>query len=149
MASQTEVKISPEMMEKAERSGAQLEQEIAGIDAAKTEVFEGLIVRLHSTSKSDRATAARLLSETPDISEAKVNSLIVIMRKGNQQWITSSYRNEGHHCTDYEYTSVRYYAATALERMKSSYVNEELVQEARRCQGESVTTKTVTDPGWI
>jgi len=149
MASQTEVKISPEIAEKAERSGAQLEQELAGIEAAETEVFEGLIVRLHSSSKNDRATAARHLSETPDISEAKVNRLIVIMRKGNQQWITSSYRNEGHHCTDYEYTSIRYYAATAIERMKSSYVNEELAREARRCQDESVTTKTVTDPGWI
>jgi hypothetical protein len=149
LASQTEIKTSPEMIGKAKQSGAQLEQEIAGIEAAKTEVFEALTVRLHSPSKSDRATAASHLSETPDISEAKVNRLIVIMRKGNQQWITSRYRIEGHHCTDYEYTSVRYYAATAVERIKSPYVNEELVREARRCQDKSVTTKTVTDPGWI
>jgi hypothetical protein len=149
VAAETELKIPQDMIEKARQSGVQLEQELADIEVAKTEIFEELIVRLYNPSERDRTTAARHLSVTPDISEAKVNKLIIIMRKGNQQWITSSYRSEGHHCTDYEYTSVRYYAATALERIKSPYVNEELVREARRRQDESVTTKTVTDPGWI
>lgn len=160
IVSQTEIKISPEMMQKAHESATRLEEELATIESAKVEVDKGieqardvktekLIAQLQSPDESVRLSAVRQLSATTDISEAKVNKLIGIMRTGNRSWVTSTYRPPGHHCTDYEYTPLRYYAASALEGMKSPHVTNEIVREARTCRSNSKTTKRVTDPGWI
>ena len=161
LAAQTEVKISPAIMEKANQSGKQLEQELTNLEAAKVEIDNGikqvensriekLIAQLHSPDKSVRETAAQKLSQVGDkLSQTKVNELIGIMRHGNKRWITDRTRIEGLHCTDYEYTSIRYYAATALARTNSQYVSGDIAQEARQRQSDSVTTKRVTDPGWI
>lgn len=160
VVNQTEVKLSPEMMQKAEQSGAQLAEELASIEAAKAEIDEGiqqskdrridkLISQLQSPDKVTRETAVQGLSESSDISRVKVEKLISLMRNGRQSWVTDRTRNEGHHCTDYQYTSVKYYAASALEQMSSPHVSNELKLEARACQFTSITTKTVTDPGWI
>ena len=160
IVSQTEIKISPEIMQKATESVSRLEAELATIESAKVEVDAGikqardvktekLIAQLQSPDESVRRNAASELSKTADISEAKVNQLVSIMRNGSRTWVTSTYRPPGHHCTDYEYTSIRYYAASALEGMKSPHVTNKITQEARTCMSNSVTTKRVTDPGWI
>lgn len=159
IVSETEIKISPEIMQKAQESARGVEAELASIESAKVEIDTGiqqarnvkidkLITQLQSPDESVRRSAASQLS-TADISEAKVKQLISIMRNGNRTWVTSTYRPPGHHCTDYEYTSVRYYAASALENMKSPHVSNEIVREARTCMSNSVTTRRVTDPGWI
>lgn len=161
LAAQTEIKISPAIMEKAKQSGKQLEQELTNLEAAKVEIDNGirqaensrierLIAQLQSPDASVRETAAQNLSQTGDyLSQTKVNELIGIMRHGNKRWTTSRTRIEGHHCTDYEYTSIRYYAATALAGVNSQYVSSDIAREARQCQSDSVTTERVTDPGWI
>jgi hypothetical protein len=160
IVSQTEIRISPEIMQKANESATRIEEELATIESAKVEVDTGiqqvrdvktekLIAQLQSPDDSVRRSAAGELSRTTDISEAKVNQLISIMRNGSRSWVTSTYRPPGHHCTDYEYTSIRYYAASALERMKSPHVTDKISREARTCMSNSVTTKRVTDPGWI
>jgi len=160
IVSQTEIRISPEIVQKANESATRLEEELATIESAKVEVDTGiqqarnvktekLIAQLQSPDESVRRSAARELSRTTDISEAKVNQLISMMRNGSRNWVTSTYRPPGHHCTDYEYTSIKYYAASALEGMKSQHVTDKIVREARTCMSNSITTKRVTDPGWI
>ena len=172
LTAQTEIVISPSIVEKASQSAKQLEQELANLEAARAEIDNGLnqakaeiinrakeaenskieklIAQLQSSDKSVRESAAKNLSDNGDkISETKVNELVNIMRHGNKEWITSRYRPPGHHCTDYEYTPTKYYAATALARMRSQYVSDEIAREARKCQSGSVRTKRVTDPGWI
>jgi hypothetical protein len=161
LAAQTKIKISPEIMEKANQSGQQLEQALTHLKAAKVDLDSGikqvensrierLIAQLHSPDATIRKTAAQNLSQNgTKLSQTKVNELIDIMRHGNKNWITSRTRNEGHHCTDYEYTSIRYYAATALSDMNSQYVSQDITREARQNQSDSVTTERVTDPGWV
>jgi hypothetical protein len=160
IVSQTEIKISPETMQQAQESATKLEEELATIESAKVEVDTGiqqarnvktekLMAQLQSPEESVRRSAAQELSKTTDISEAKVNQLISIMRNGSRRWVTDIDRPPGHHCTDYEYTSIRYYAASALEGMKSPHVTDKIVREARTCMSNSITTTRVTDPGWI
>ena len=108
------------------------------------------MAQLYSPDKLVRETAAQKLSQIGDkLSQNRVNELISIMRHGNESWQTSSARNEGRHCTDYEYTSIKHYAATVLAGMSSQYVSSDVAREARKSQSDSVTTKRVTDPGWI
>jgi len=160
IVSQTEIKIAPETMQKVNESAARLEAELATIESAKVEIdigiqqardvkTEKLIAQLQSPDESVRRSAMGELSRTTDISEAKVNQLINIMRTGSRRWVTDISRPPGHHCTDYEYTSIRYYAASALEGMKSPHVTDKIVSEARACRFNSITTTRVTDPGWI
>jgi hypothetical protein len=160
IVNQVEIKLPPETVKKADQSGKQLEQELADITAAKLEVDNGiketknaevdkLIAQLQSPTESTRETAAANLSRMGDqLSQSKVNELVDIMRHGSKTW-TDSYREEGHHCTWYESTPIRYYASKALADMKSPYVKDDVAREARRCQGDCVTRKKVTDPGWI
>jgi hypothetical protein len=160
VVNQTVITVPEETAAKASQAGAELDQELANIEAARVEIEKGVqqardsqaakpIAELHSPDETVRDNAARRLSEMGErLSEAKVKELINIMRRGSQTW-TSSYREEGHHCTWYEYTPIRYYAAKALATMKSKYVNGEIVSEANRRQFDSITRKRVTDPGWI
>lgn len=161
LVAQTEIKISPAIMEKANLSGKELGQKLANLEAAKEEIGSGikrvenkkiieLITQLNSPDAQIRKTAAQSLSKKGDIiSQEKVNELIDIMRHGNKKWTTSRTRNEGHHCTDYEYTSIRHYAATALTNMNSQYVSRDIAREAKQRQSDSITKERVTDPGWV
>lgn len=160
VVNQTAITIPPETAAKAAQAGRGLEQELADLGAAKVEIEKGIqqakdaqvekpIAELHSSDETIRENAALRLSQMGDrLSESKVNELINIMRHGNQTW-SSSTREEGHHCTWYTYTPIKYYAAKALANMKSQYVSDEIVSEARRCEVNSITRKRVTDPGWI
>jgi hypothetical protein len=160
IVNETEVKLSPEMVVRVEYLSAEFVVEITSIEAAKVEVDDGiqqfkdrkiekLISQLQSPDESMRETAVRELSATSDISPAKIDKLISLMRNGRQSFLTDRTRIEGHHCTDYEYTSVKYYAASTLARINSPHVSSEIKQEARSCQASSITTRRVTDPGWI
>ncbi len=93
LATQTEIKISPAIMEKANRSGQHLEQELTNIERAKVEIDNGikqvensrierLIAQLHSPDASVRKTAAQNLSRKGDkLSQTKVNELITVDRQ--------------------------------------------------------------------
>lgn len=161
LAAQTEIKISPKIMKKANQDSKKLEQQLRNLEEAKTEIdnsitkvensrTEKLIAQLNNPDAQVRKTAAQNLTQKGDkISQSKVNKLIDIMRHGKKRWITSRTRNEGHHCTDYEYTSINYYAANALSGMNSQYVSRDIIREAKQRKSNSVTTERVTDPGWV
>lgn len=160
IVNETQIKISPEMAQKGDESGRALREELTKIEAAKAEVDSGiqrakdtkvekLFAQLQSPDESVRRSAARELSRNTDLSQSKVNQLVSIMRNGNRSWVTNRYRPPGLHCTDITHTSVKYYAASALEGMKSKFVTDQIVSEARRSMSDSVTTRRVTDPGWI
>ncbi|MCX5904941.1 MAG: hypothetical protein NTV89_16050, partial [Proteobacteria bacterium] len=153
--------ISPSATEKATKSRQQLEQRLASIETARGNIEKRieqiedsrsgeLIVQLHSSDAEVRMAAAQNLSKKgAKISQTKVNELIDIMRHGDERWETSRSRNEGRHCTDYEYTSIKHYAATALTDMKSRYVSPDVAREARQSKSKGVTRERVTDPGWV
>jgi hypothetical protein len=149
ITSQTEIKVPQHTAEKAGQFSKQLERELAGIEVANESIVGELITQLRSPTESVRMNAARSLSQLGDkISQSKADQIIDIMRHGSQTWTESS-REEGHHCTWYTYTPIRYYAANALASMKSKYVDAKVVSEAQQCQANCVTSKKVTDPGWI
>jgi hypothetical protein len=160
IARETEINIPPEMAAKAAQASKDLDQELASLQAAKLDIEKGVqkakdlqaekpITELQSSDEPVREGAVLRLSQLGDqLSEAKVNKLINIMRNGHKTW-SSSEREEGHHCTWYTYTPIRYYAAKALANMKSKYVSDELAREARNGEANSITRKRVTDPGWI
>jgi hypothetical protein len=154
-----EVKVPPEAVNASERISATAGTEMATVQRAQASVeseitraqdarADKLIAGLHSPGESKREEAARQLSGMgEEMSKEKVNELVSTMRRGGQTWRKFLYR-EGH-CDFYEYTSVKYYAADALENMKSPYVSNDLAREASRSKGTSTTTKRITDPGWI
>jgi len=157
---ESEIDIPTQMAAKAAHASKDLDQELASLQAAKLDIEKGAqlakdlqaekpITQLQSSDESMREGAVlRLLQLGDQLSEAKVNKLINIMRNGSKTW-SSSEREVGHHCTWYTYTPIRYYAAKALANMKSKYVSDELAREARSCESNSITRKRVTDPGWI
>lgn len=159
VADQTPVKQPPAAAEKAAQAGRQLQQELASVEAARAEVESGvrqaeqrksesLIAQLKHPKESVRDSAASGLSQMGNkLSQAQVNKLVGIMRHGQQRWSKFLYRES--HCSWYEYTSVKYYAATALAGMNSPHVNQTVVSEARRSQDSSKRRERVTDPGWI
>jgi hypothetical protein len=107
-----------------------------------------LIVQLRSPSEEQRDNAATLLSRLgEELTEAVVEEIIKTMRYGTDNWSRYLYRRS--HCTWYERTTVKYYAAKSLVNMKSSYVTDEIVREARNKANKEKTTYRVTDPGWI
>lgn len=119
-------------------------------EAQNKKAISLLLEQLRASNKVTRNEAASKLSKMgKELSESDVSKIIDIMRNGKEEWITSSYRPAGHHCTDYEYTSIRYYAATALLEMKSPYVSDEITRAARQNKSKSTRTKRVSDPGWI
>ena len=161
IADQTDIKISSATQIKANILSKNLKQEITNIEIAKNEInnairlaedskITNLIGQLQSPKAEVRNAAAESLKSFGNkFSKTNANKLIAIMQHSNQRWVTSRSRIEGHHCTDYEYTSIRHYAAVALADMNSKYVTSDIAQEARRTQSESVTTERVTDPGWV
>lgn len=146
-------------LEKASQAGRQLENDLASVDEAKMQIeseirraeenrIEDLITQLRSPSQAVSERASTALSKAGEkISKTQIDELIGIMRHGGQSW--RKFLNREGHCDYYEYTSVRYYAASALESMKSPYVDEATEKEAATGQLNSKTTERITDPGWI
>ncbi len=164
----TKINISASSIDMLKQHEAKMLGQLSSIQKAKTEIntsitqaeelikqnenkkIEKLISQLQSPDKSTRTNAARKISKKGQyISQKKVDRLLSIMRSGKKEWETYRHRPSGHHCTDYEYTSIRYYAATAIEDMQSKYVTESLKREARSARRNSVRSEQVTDPGWV
>ena len=107
-----------------------------------------LIVQLSSPSGKKRNEAANLLSYGgKELTKSVIDKIIDLMRNGKGQWSKRLYRQS--HCTWYEKTTVKYYAARSLVNMKSPYVTDEIMREARNKTNKEKTRYRVTDPGWI
>jgi hypothetical protein len=107
-----------------------------------------LIAQLNSPSEKKRNKAADLLSYGgEELTKSVIDEIINIMRNGRGSWSKHLYRQS--HCTWYEKTTVKYYAAKSLVNMKSPYVTDEIVREARNKTNKEKTRYRVTDPGWI
>ncbi len=107
-----------------------------------------LISQLSSPSEEQRDKAADLLSKLgEELTKAIVEEIIKTMRHGKESWSKRLYRSS--HCTWYEKTTVKKYAAKSLVNMKSPYVTDEIVREARNEVNKEKTKYRVTDPGWI
>jgi uncharacterized repeat protein (TIGR02543 family) len=110
--------------------------------------IDQLINQLGSNEETVRLHASSELSELGNIlSEGQINRLLTIMRTGTQSWQTDSRRRE--HCTYYEHTSIKYYAANVIAKIKSQYVTLSIIDEAKKAISSSVTWIKVDDPGWI
>ncbi len=107
-----------------------------------------LFVQLSSPSEKQRDNAADLLSKHgEELTKAIIEEIIKTMRRGRESWSKRLYRVS--HCTWYEKTTVKYYAAKSLINMNSPYVTDEIVREARNKTNREKTRYRVTDPGWI
>jgi len=159
IVSTTNIKIPTETLEKANKAQRQLQTELKVAREARmqidrevrhieTAMARKLIAQISSPSETTRVSAAeKLAGMGSKLSKQQVDELVRIMRNGRRKFVTSRTRIQ--HCTDCEYTSVRYYAADALECMQSPYVSEKIVAEATTTKGKSQTTGRVNDPGWI
>lgn len=157
----TKIKVSPEIIEKANKRVEQIAALLERIKESSNEIdtkikdaedtkIEEFIAQLSNSDKSIRVNGANNLSKMGKIIEReKINKIINIMRTGKKEWETDHNRPSGHHCTDYEYTSIRYYAATAINGMDSQFVTESIRNEAKGIKRSSVRSERVTDPGWV
>jgi len=114
--------------------------------------IKGRLSQLFKQARSkDEQTVARAFDELAQLGDkldkTHVDQISVFMEKGKRTWATSLGRES--HCTWYEYTQARYYAADAMMRIQSPYVTEGMRAEAQKVRGEAKFTARVTDPGWI
>lgn len=161
IAGKQSVNVQPQTLEKASQSSKQLEKELADIQEARSQVdrevvvaeqkkIDKLIAELNSPKEEVRKSATAGLSRMGDkISKPQVERLVSMMRRGGKSWSKFLSREEGHHCSWWEYTSAKYYAADALNRMSSPHVTQEIAREASNSKDKNKTQKKVTDPGWI
>jgi hypothetical protein len=127
--------------------GTGLEQRGRALDNAR---IEDLLAQLRSADAATRERAAQELSGLGrKLTREHVNRLVDMMSTGTREWVTSQEREEGHHCTWYGYTSIKYYAGRALERMESPHVTASVSSEARRAISGGTRRERVTDPGWV
>lgn len=157
--SETQVKVSAPTSAKAEQARTDMGDLVAKVEGARALVDKAilqaenkqivdLIAQLRNPKAGVREGATRTLSHMgAKLSQAHVNELVRIMKGGGQRW--SEFLRRESHCSWYEYTSVRYYAAGVLEDLKSPHVNEQLAREASRVRSNSRSTERVMDPGWI
>ena len=109
---------------------------------------DALIKQLRSPNEKVRVQASKSLAGMgKDLNKAQVNKIVGIMRTGNEKW--RKFLRRESHCTWYEQTSVKYYAAGSVSNMKSSYVTREIQREAAGIKKKSRRNVRVTDPGWI
>jgi outer membrane protein assembly factor BamD (BamD/ComL family) len=109
-----------------------------------------LIEQLRDSKKETREEASNKLSKMGrELSEAHVNKMIDVMRNGSDKWREFLYKGASGHCSWYEQTSVKYYAANALTKMESPYVTTAVVSEAKTAKTKGKGEKyRVDDPGW-
>jgi hypothetical protein len=118
------------------------------VENAKVHAGDALIAMLGSPNAGERETAVeRIAAMRGRITRRQLERIRDLMRRGNRTWRKRASR-EGH-CTWYEYTSIRYYAGEALEKIGPPYANDETIREARRAEQDGKTMRKVTDPGWI
>ena len=114
----------------------------------RARAIENQRIELESDEENLRERAANRLSRIGDrLTREQVGRLSESARSGTKEWITSEER-EGH-CTNYEYKSLKYYAGSALEKLKSPYVDEATDRVAREAREDGIRRERVTDPGWI
>ena len=107
-----------------------------------------LVLQLSSPNEEDRDEAVDLLSKLgEELTQAIVEEIVKLMREGRESWSKRLYRQG--HCTWYEYTTVKYYAAKTLQSTRSPYVTDKIVEEARIVRNKDKSKRRVTDPGWI
>ncbi len=106
------------------------------------------IAQLRNSNENIRNRASRYLMKIgKDLNKSEVESIKSLMRLGKENWRKQLYRRS--HCTWYERTSVKYYAADTLLNMNSKYVTAETKKEARRAKNKGKSKYKVDDPGWV
>lgn len=119
-----------------------------------------LIAHLRSPSEEHRIKASNLLVKSSNkLDKSQVNEIIELMRNGRNEWKKYLYRES--HCTWYEYTTLKYYAADTLIEMNSPDIIDEILneaikellkgilEEAIKARKNNKTKRRVTDPGWV
>jgi hypothetical protein len=116
--------------------------------------IDQLIAQLSSPEEYYRNRAVYELSDLGGfISEEQIDQLLVIMRTGEQTWLTLKEQAENYgevveHCWWYTYKSIKYYAAGVLKEIDSVYVTGSIQNEAHDAFGEGITNELVSDPGY-
>ncbi len=152
---QKTVDIPAATSKQAEQVAKQLSRELANVKSARLKVDQlvntgvsNLITQLSSSNEDVRIRASDKLSNRGEkLTKSQVNRVINIMRNGQQEWSKFLYR--GGHCTYYENTSIKYYAANSILDMNSKYINNEIRNQARSATYDGKRKVRVDDPGWI
>jgi hypothetical protein len=153
------IQLPGQTSQKAIRAGNLERQHLATINNASKKIesrvrmakagkVDALIAQLRSPNEKVRVQASkRLAGMGKDLNKAQVNKIVSIMRTGNEKWSKFLYRQS--HCRWFEKTSVKYYAASSVDSMKSPYVSPEIQREATAIKQKTKRKVRVTDPGWI
>jgi len=106
------------------------------------------ISQLKNPDEKLRLNASRqLVKMGKDLNRPDIKSIESIMKKGTESWRRYLYKRS--HCTWYEKTSVKYYAAETLLNIKSKYVTSEIQKEAKVAKRKGKYKYKVDDPGWV
>ena len=121
---------------------------IPTLTTQEQERIEQLIAQLRSDDEAVTREASLQLSALGEkLNEEQVLEIVEIMRTGNVEW--QRYLRRESHCTWYEYTTTKYYAADALFNMRSIYISDEIAVEVGDARASGKYTGRVFDPGWI
>jgi tetratricopeptide (TPR) repeat protein len=117
--------------------------DLAGIKATNS-----LIAQLKDSEGKIRIEASKQLSAMgAKLLEPQIAMLISTMRYGEEKWSEYLYRSG--HCSWYEDTTVKYFAADCLSKMESPYISPRIVEETKLALYMGKTKRRVTDPGWV
>ena len=106
--------------------------------------------KLADADESVRERAAEELEGAGDrLSAEQVRKLAAMANEDSPTWSKELERDEGHHCTWYERTSLKYYAGRSLASSTSPHVTTEIREMARKAESEGKKRERVTDPGWV
>lgn len=121
---------------------------IYGSQVNDERIARQLIAELSNSNESKRMNAASRLSRMGKrLSKSQIKEIEGIMTSGKQSWSKFLYRQS--HCSWHERTSIKYYAAVALEQNQSPYVTSQMKNTARSVKYKSKSEYKVTDPGWV
>ncbi len=110
------------------------------VKIAQINKINKLIPKLKDPSPDIRSAAAKELTQFGDIiAKEDFNRIVDIMHNGREEVRRKLYRES--HCTWYEYTQARYYAAEILLKMESLYINDQIKTAVIQAKAKSRTKR--------
>jgi len=108
-----------------------------------------LISRLAGPNEAEcKYASATLATMGNNLDDFTIKRIVTVMREDKHEWSRFLWRES--HCSWFEYTRTKYYAAEVLNKAKSAALaSSTSFEEVQRSRNSGVTTRRVMDPRWI
>ena len=120
----------------------------ARISSIENTKFDVWLEQLENEDEVIRENASiRLVDMGDRLDQRQVNRIVNFMRNSDKTYKKYLYRQS--HCSWYEYTTQKYYAAKTLSRINSPYIDSAVKQEATIAVTGGKKKERVMDAGWV